>query len=112
MTPKMMMTASVFALALGAGAVQAQDEPIKIGMAAYGLNAEFMQLWSAAGEKHPAVQSGMVELTIFDGRYDALVQQDQFETMITQGFDAIVFAPLRSSWRSMRAFRSLGRTRG
>ena len=27
MTPKMMMTASVFALALGAGAVQAQDEP-------------------------------------------------------------------------------------
>ncbi|QBX35094.1 sugar ABC transporter substrate-binding protein [Paracoccus liaowanqingii] len=94
MTTKMMMTASALALGLGVGAVQAQDDPIKIGMAAYGLNAEFMQLWSAAGETHPAVQSGMVELTIFDGRYDALVQQDQFETMITQGFDAIVFAPM------------------
>ncbi|KJZ30612.1 sugar ABC transporter substrate-binding protein, partial [Paracoccus sp. S4493] len=94
MTTKMMMTASALALGLGLGAAQAQDDPIKIGMAAYGLNAEFMQLWSAAGEKHPAVESGMVELTIFDGRYDALVQQDQFETMITQGFDAIVFAPM------------------
>ncbi len=94
MTTKMMMTASALALGLGLSAAQAQDDPIKIGMAAYGLNAEFMQLWSAAGEKHPAVESGMVELTIFDGRYDALVQQDQFETMITQGFDAIVFAPM------------------
>ncbi|MCG6111368.1 MAG: substrate-binding domain-containing protein [Paracoccus sp.] len=94
MTKTMMMTASALALGLGIGAAQAQDAPLKIGMAAYGLNAEFMQLWSAAGAKHPAVQSGMVELTVFDGRYDALVQQDQFETMITQGFDAIVFAPM------------------
>ena len=56
MTTKMMMTASALALGLGLGAAQAQaqDDPIKIGMAAYGLNAEFMQLWSAAGEKHPA----------------------------------------------------------
>ncbi|MGR3451496.1 MAG: substrate-binding domain-containing protein [Paracoccus sp. (in: a-proteobacteria)] len=94
MTMKIMMTASALALGVSAGAASAQDEPLKIGLAAYGLNAEFMQLWSAAGETHPAVKSGMVELTIFDGRYDALVQQDQFETMITQGFDAIVFAPM------------------
>lgn len=91
---KMMMTASALALGVSAGAASAQDEPLKIGLAAYGLNAEFMQLWSAAGETHPAVKSGMVDLTVFDGRYDALVQQDQFETMITQGFDAIVFAPM------------------
>ena len=75
------------------GITQAADVP-KIGAAVYGLNAEFMQIWSAALEEHPAVQSGKVKLTIFDGRYDALVQQEQFETMITQQFDAIIFVPI------------------
>ncbi|WP_418789415.1 substrate-binding domain-containing protein [Salipiger bermudensis] len=77
-----------------AGAASAQDDPIKVGATVYGLNAEFMQLWANAAENHPAVLDGTVELTVFDGRYDALVQQDQFETMITQGFDAIVFVPM------------------
>lgn len=71
----------------------AEDVP-RIGAAVYGLNAEFMQIWSAALEAHPAVEQGLVEVTIFDGRYDALVQQEQFETMITQGFDAIIFVPI------------------
>lgn len=79
---------------LASGPALAQDEPLKIGAAVYGLQAEFMQIWSAALEEHPAVESGMVDLTIFDGRYDALVQQEQFETMITQGFDAIIFVPI------------------
>ncbi len=81
-------------LALAAGAAAAQDEPLKIGAAVYGLNAEFMQIWSAALEEHPAVADGSVEVTVFDGRYDALVQQDQFETMITEGYDAIIFVPI------------------
>jgi putative xylitol transport system substrate-binding protein len=81
-------------LALAAGAAAAQDEPLRIGAAVYGLNAEFMQIWSAALEEHPAVQEGIVDVTIFDGRYDALVQQEQFETMITQGYDAIIFVPI------------------
>lgn len=91
MTKKGLMLAT--AMTLVAGAAIAQDKP-KIGAALYGLNAEFMQLWAAAAEQHPAVQEGLVELTIFDGRYDALVQQEQFETMITQGYDAIIFAPI------------------
>jgi len=91
MTKKMLMLATAMSLVAGAG--MAQDKP-KIGAALYGLNAEFMQLWAAAAEAHPAVKQGLVELTIFDGRYDALVQQEQFETMITQGFDAIIFAPI------------------
>jgi putative xylitol transport system substrate-binding protein len=70
------------------------QEKIKIGAAPYGLNAEFMQIWSAALEQHPAVKSGEVELTVFDGRYDALVQQEQFNTMITQQFNAIIFVPI------------------
>lgn len=82
------------ALAIAAAPVLAQDDPIKVGAAVYGLQAEFMQIWSEALEQHPAVQSGVVDLTIFDGRYDALVQQEQFETMITQQFDAIIFVPI------------------
>lgn len=66
----------------------------KIGAAVYGLNAEFMQIWAAALEAHPAVVNGEVDVTIFDGRFDALVQQEQFETMITQGFDSIIFVPI------------------
>ncbi|OCC06955.1 sugar ABC transporter substrate-binding protein [Labrys sp. WJW] len=72
----------------------AQDKKIKIGAAPYGLNAEFMQIWTAALKEHPAVKNGEVELTVFDGRYDALVQQEQFNTMITQKFDAIIFVPI------------------
>lgn len=78
---------------MGSVASKAADVP-KIGAAVYGLNAEFMQIWSAALEEHPAVKAGKVKLTIFDGRYDALVQQEQFETMITQKYDAIIFVPI------------------
>lgn len=81
------------AMALVAGAAEAKDKP-KIGAAVYGLNAEFMQIWAAAAQQHPAVKAGLVDLTVFDGRYDALVQQDQFETMITEGYDAIIFVPI------------------
>ena len=70
------------------------QEPLKIGAAVYGLNAEFMQIWAAALESHPAVKAGLVEVTVFDGKYDALVQQEQFETIITQGYDGIIFVPI------------------
>lgn len=89
----LMKTMTLTAALLAGTAAMAQDKP-KIGAAVYGLNAEFMQLWAAALEEHPAVKDGLVDLTIFDGRYDALVQQEQFETMITQGYDAIIFVPI------------------
>lgn len=69
-------------------------EPIKVGVSLYGLKAEFMQLWAAAVQESPAVKSGKVEVTVFDGRYDPLVQQEQFSTMISQNYDAIIFAPI------------------
>lgn len=90
MTKKILALSTAMALV---GGTAMADTP-RIGAAVYGLQAEFMQIWSAALEEHPAVQQGLVDLTIFDGRYDALVQQDQFETMITQGFDAIIFVPI------------------
>jgi putative xylitol transport system substrate-binding protein len=79
---------------MAASPALAADKKLKIGATTYGLNAEFMQIWSAALKQHPAVKSGMVDLTVFDGRYDALVQQEQFNTMITQKFDAIIFVPM------------------
>ena len=91
---KKILIALAAATALLASPALAQDKKLKIGAAPYGLNAEFMQIWSAALEQHPAVKSGEVELTVFDGRYDALVQQEQFNTMITQKFDAIIFVPI------------------
>ena len=90
---KKLMIALASATALLASPALAQEK-LKIGAAPYGLNAEFMQIWSAALEEHPAVKSGEVELTVFDGRYDALVQQEQFNTMITQQFNAIIFVPI------------------
>lgn len=90
---KKLMIALASATALLASSALAQEK-LKIGAAPYGLNAEFMQIWSAALEEHPAVKSGEVELTVFDGRYDALVQQEQFNTMITQQFNAIIFVPI------------------
>lgn len=66
----------------------------KIGAAVYGLKAEYMRLWVTALERHPDVVNGTIEITVFDGQYDASVQQSQFETMATQGFDGIIFVPI------------------
>ncbi|AHF90491.1 sugar ABC transporter substrate-binding protein [Opitutaceae bacterium TAV5] len=70
------------------------DKPVKIGAAVYGLKGEFMKVWTLWLQQHPAVKSGEVKLTIFDGRYDLNVQNDQFDTMIVQQFDAILFVPI------------------
>lgn len=91
---KKLLIALAAATAILASPALAQDKKLKIGAAPYGLNAEFMQIWSAALKEHPAVKNGDVDLTIFDGRYDALVQQEQVNTMITQKFDAIIFVPI------------------
>jgi hypothetical protein len=91
---KRLLLTLIASVAILAAPAMAQEKKLKIGATTYGLNAEFMQLWSAALKQHPAVKSGEVELTVFDGRYDALVQQEQFNTMITQKFDAIIFVPM------------------
>jgi putative xylitol transport system substrate-binding protein len=81
-------------LALLAGGAFGQTKHYKIGAAVYGLKAEYMRLWVNALQRHPDVQSGLVSITVFDGQYDASVQQSQFETMVTQGYDAILFVPI------------------
>lgn len=69
-------------------------KPLKIGAAVYGLRGEFMRVWSNWLQEHPAVKSGEVQITVFDGRYDPNVQNDQFDTMIVQNYDAIIFVPI------------------
>lgn len=85
------------ALALLAASVGAQAAPKKtyrVGAAVYGLKAEFMQIWTNALKEHPAVKDGTVKLTVFDGNYDALTQNNQFDTMITQKYDGAIFVPI------------------
>ncbi len=89
-----LLAATAAALAAPAIARAQAGKSHKVGAAVYGLKAEFMQLWTAAIKAHPAVRSGQVALTVFDGQYDALTQSNQFDTMITQHFDAIVFVPI------------------
>ena len=89
-----LLTATAATLAMPAiGRAQA-GKPYKIGAAVYGLKAEFMQLWVAAIKAHPAAKSGQANITVFDGQYDALTQSNQFDTMITQQYDAIIFVPI------------------
>ncbi|HET9595058.1 MAG TPA: substrate-binding domain-containing protein [Anaeromyxobacteraceae bacterium] len=72
----------------------APKKTYRIGAAVYGLKAEFMQIWTGALKEHPAVKDGTVKLTVFDGNYDALTQNNQFDTMITQKYDGVIFVPI------------------
>jgi len=85
---------AVSSFASGAGDAGGAKKQYKVGAAVYGLKAEYMRLWTTALERHPDVVSGLVKITVFDGNYDASVQQGQFENMVTQGFDAILFVPI------------------
>ncbi len=89
-----LLAGTAAALAMPAIARAQAGKSYKIGAAVYGLKAEFMQLWTGAIKAHPAARSGQAVITVFDGQYDALTQSNQFDTMITQRFDAIVFVPI------------------
>ena len=85
------------AVALAASFATAQAAPKKqyrIAALPYGLKAEFMQIWTGALKEHPAVKDGTVKLTVFDGNYDALTQNNQFDTIITQKYDGAIFVPI------------------
>ncbi len=83
------------ALALAFGTAQAAPKKAyRVGAAVYGLKAEFMQIWVGALKEHPAVKDGTVKLTVFDGNYDALTQNNQFDTMVTQKYDGAIFVPI------------------
>lgn len=80
-------------VALGCSA-SAQDKRYRIGASSFGAAAEYMAKWANEIRLHPEVKSGRVTLTVFDGKFDPLVQSNQVDSMITQRFDAIIIAPM------------------
>jgi ABC-type sugar transport system substrate-binding protein len=95
---KRILLGAALSLLMVASASFAQEvkKSYKIGAAVYGLKNEYAQLWVKALKEHPAVKSGLVKLTVFDGRYDHLTQVGQFDNMITQKFDAAIYVPIDS----------------
>ncbi len=83
------------ALLAGFGSAEAAaKKQYRVAALPYGLKAEFMQIWTGALKEHPAVKDGTVKLTVFDGNYDALTQNNQFDTIITQKYDGAIFVPI------------------
>ena len=66
----------------------------RIAVPLQGLTSEFMQLWVRGAQAHPAIKNGLATFAVFDGRMDALTQANQFDTIITQRYDAIIFIPV------------------
>jgi ABC-type sugar transport system substrate-binding protein len=90
---------SALALLAGLGlaaSAHAEDKKWHVGAAVYGLQNEYAQRWSADIAKHPAVVSGLVDLTVFDGKYDHLTQRSQFDTMETQKYDGAIYVTIDS----------------
>ena len=48
-------------------------KPLKVGAAVYGMRGEFMRVWAEWLQQHPAVKSGEVEITVFDGSTEVIV---------------------------------------
>lgn len=85
---------SSLALAVATCAVAKEEQPVKLSILMYGMKAEFVQLMEKAAKEHPAVQQGLAKLTIYDGRYDPMVQNNQAETAIQTKTDAIIINPM------------------
>lgn len=83
-------------VALPAQAGEKKDK-YRIALAVYGTKGEYVQMWLNAMAEHPAVTSGLAETTVFDGEYSHIRQDDQFNTIIAQKFDAAIFIPIDST---------------
>ena len=73
-----------------------KKDSYRIALAVYGTKGEYVQMWLNAMNDHPAVKSGLAQVTVFDGDYSHIRQDDQFNTIIAQKFDAAIFIPIDS----------------
>ena len=87
------LAAGTAAAALMSTKVAFAQDKIRIAALSFGEAGEYMKAWSTEIQNHPAVTSGMVEITVFDGKYDPLTQSNQIDTALTQQFNAIIMAP-------------------
>lgn len=84
---------AVAAMSVAMGATAAAQTP-KVGVAVYGLENEFMEIWTKGLESHPAIASGDVAMTLYDAEYDSQKQHAQFQIMVDEGYDAIIVVPV------------------
>jgi putative xylitol transport system substrate-binding protein len=90
---KMSRLTAVLLTAMLASAAPPPKKP-RIAVLMYGNKAEFVQLMQRYGRQHPAVTGGLVDITFYDGRYDAAVQNDQAQLAINSKADAIIVNPM------------------
>jgi putative xylitol transport system substrate-binding protein len=62
----------------------AEKQNYRIAVMPFGL-PEYMSRWSSEMGQHPLVKDGTVKLTVLDGKFDAIVQSNQMDTVFTQG---------------------------
>ncbi len=65
----------------------------RIALAIYNLSPEYMKTWHKEAMNHPAVASGLVKLTTYNGDGSHIVQLDQFNTIATLKYDAVILIP-------------------
>jgi putative xylitol transport system substrate-binding protein len=73
--------------------IAAEAKKVRIALLIYGMKAEFSQLMQHYAMLHPAVTKGLAEVTLYDGRYDAAVQNDQARMAAISKFDAVLVVP-------------------
>ncbi|MDR3515241.1 MAG: substrate-binding domain-containing protein [Azospirillaceae bacterium] len=95
MKKSLLLSVGLLALAATLQVAAAADaKKVKIAVLMYGNKAEFVQLMQRYGKDDPAVTSGVADITFYDGRYDASVQNDQAQLAINSKFDAIIVNPM------------------
>jgi ABC-type sugar transport system substrate-binding protein len=93
-TAMLAMSACLAGATLFGAVAQASAAPVRIAAIVQSLNSEYNVLWANAAQAHPALKDGTAQLTILDGRMDALTQSGLFDTAITDKYDAIIFIPV------------------
>jgi putative xylitol transport system substrate-binding protein len=85
------LIAAAAALVISGNAVWSKE--YKIALMPFGL-PEYMSTFVNEIQQHPLVKDGTVKITVLDGRFDASVQSNQMDTLITQKVDAVIFSPI------------------
>jgi ABC-type sugar transport system substrate-binding protein len=73
--------------------IDAKEVP-RIAIIHQSFDTEYNVLWADAAKTHPSVVDGSVQLTILDGRQDPTVQAGLMDTVLNQGYNAVVFIPV------------------
>lgn len=88
---KLTVLVTLLAIVFAFGGAFATEEPVKIGATFYSLQNEFTMRMDNAAQKYCTENN--IEYIGYDGNYNAATQLEQVETMIADGYDAIILNP-------------------